>query len=247
MARLWRAYHPGLPGEAGAEVELLREEAHHVGRVLRLGPGERLSVFDGAGREWDAVILSSSPARVVVRLERERAEAVEAALEVRLFQGLCRPERMDWLVQKATEIGVAAIHPVATARSEAARTADRRLERWRRIAIEAAKQSGRRRIPDVAPCDDLPAAERGGAPALLLNPGPASRPLGGLLRERPPGEVRIAAGPESGFSDEEIERWRASGWRLASLGPRTLRAETAGVVAVALILHVWGDLGGGAG
>lgn len=158
MARLWRAFHPELPAEAGAEVELSAEEAHHVGRVLRLGPGESLSLFDGAGREWEARILAAPRPRIVVRLERECVEPVDAPLDLRLYQGLCRSERMDWLVQKATEIGVSAIHPLPTTRSEPARKLGQRLERWRRIAVEAAKQCGRRTLPEIAPRDELPAA-----------------------------------------------------------------------------------------
>lgn len=243
MARLWRAYHPGLPAQAGAEVELTGEEAHHVGRVLRLGPGDRLSLFDGAGREWEAVIQAAPSRRVLARLDRERTEPVESPLELRLYQGLCRAERMDWLVQKGTEIGLAAIHPIPTARSERARADGKRLERWRRIAIEAAKQCGRRRLPEITPRDDLPERGSGDGAALLLDPGPGSRALGSLLDESAPGPVRLAVGPEGGFATDEIERWSASGWRRAEIGPRTLRAETAGLVAAAVILHAWGDLG----
>lgn len=244
MARLWRVFHPGLPGEPGAEVELAREEAHHVGRVLRLGAGERVSLFDGAGREWEAVILPSAPPeRLLVRLERERTDAVEAPVEILLYQALCRPDRMDWLVQKATEIGVSAVCPLLTVRAERTRAAEKRLERWRRIAIEAAKQCGRRRVPDITPCDDLPAAGPDGPPALLLSPGSAARPLGELLREGPARQVLLAVGPEGGFSAEEVRRWGAAGWRPADLGPRILRAETAGIVAASLVLHAWGDLG----
>lgn len=244
MGRLWRAYHPGLPAEAGADVELTAEEAHHVGRVLRLGPGDRLSLFDGAGREWEAVIQAAPSGRIVARLDRERTEPVESPLELRLYQGLCRAERMDWLVQKGTEIGIAAFHPFPTARSERARADGKRLERWRRIAVEAAKQCGRRRLPEIAPQDDLPEAGSGEGAALLLDPGPGSLALGNLLVEPAPGPVRLAVGPEGGFADDEIERWCAAGWRRAEIGPRTLRAETAGLVAAALILHAWGDLGG---
>lgn len=243
MARLWRAFHPELPAEAGAEVELSAEEAHHVGRVLRLGPGESVSLFDGAGREWEARILAAPRPRIVVRLERECVEPVEAPLDLHLYQGLCRSERMDWLVQKATEIGVSAIHPVPTARSEPARKPGKRLERWRRIAVVAAKQCGRRTLPEIVPRDDLPAAGGGEGPALLLHPAPQARPLGSLLDGPAPGRVRLAVGPESGFADEEAARWSDAGWILAELGPRTLRAETAGLVAAALILHAWGDLG----
>jgi len=179
----------------------------------------------------------------VARLDRERAEPVESPLELRLFQGLCRAERMDWLVQKATEIGVSAIHPVRTARSERPRAPGKRLERWRRIAVEAAKQCGRRRLPEIAPRDDLPTPAQGESRPLLLDPGSGSRALGTLLSELSPAPVWLAVGPEGGFTDDETARWSAAGWLRAGIGPRTLRAETAGLVAAALILHAWGDLG----
>ena len=115
------------------------------------------------------------------------------------------------------------------------------LARWRRIAVEAAKQSGRRAVPAIEPCDELPPGDE--ALAIVLHPGPTSVPLGRLLGGTAPREVRLAAGPESGFGAEEVKRWEAQGWRVAALGPRTLRAETAAVVAASVILNTWGDLG----
>jgi 16S rRNA (uracil1498-N3)-methyltransferase len=241
MARIWRVYHHPLPGTPGIEVELSPEEGHHVQRVLRLTPGAALRLFDGRGVEWESRLLEVRPGRVRVTLERERTERVEASLQVVLFAGICRADRMEWMIQKSTEIGVARLHPVATSRSDAPPPGRKRLRRWRRIAIEAAKQSGRRIVPAIEPLDDLPAAER--HPALLLHPGPESLPLGALLEGAAPPTVRLATGPESGFDGPELARWSERGWRQAALGPRTLRAETAGVVAASILLHAWGDLG----
>jgi 16S rRNA (uracil1498-N3)-methyltransferase len=246
MARLWRVYHPTLPETAGAITELEAAESHHVARVLRLRPGDALAVFDGRGGEWRARIVEGSGGHVLLRLEEPVAGAVEPGLAVTLFQGLCRPERMDWIVQKATEIGVAALEVVATSRAEPA-SAERRLERWRRIALEACKQCGRRRFPLLEARAALPGSATEGPAALLLDTGSDAPPLAEALEAA--GEdvvargVWLAVGPEGGFTAPEVAAALEAGWRRAGLGPRTLRAETAGIVAAAIVLHLHGDLG----
>jgi 16S rRNA (uracil1498-N3)-methyltransferase len=245
MRRLWRVHHPELPGTAGASFELGPDEAHHVRRVLRLAPGEHVSVFDGAGSEWRAVIEASERKHVRLRLERPEPGAVEPALEVVLYQALCRPDRMDWLLQKVTEVGVFAVFAFATARTGAQRLTDHRLARWRRVTIEACKQSGRRRVPRVEIADGLPPSPPPGTLGVLLDPDPGVPPLGEFCAGQPPaaGGVWIAVGPEGGFESREVASWTRGGWRAAGLGPRTLRADTAGVVAASIVLHQWGDLG----
>lgn len=237
--RLWRAHAP-LIGGPGSLLELGEEESHHVQRVLRLREGERLAVFDGKGREFSATIVSVGR-RVTVRVGGLLEGRPDPSLSITLWQGLCRPERMDWLVQKATEVGVASVVPFHAGRSEAVRGRRVRLERWRRIALEAAKQSGRRVIPTVEDVVELPAGPAAGVEALLLEPG--SEPIGRHLAGERPAEVWIAVGPEGGFAPAEVRALVASGWKPCSLGPRTLRAETAGPIAVALVLFRWGDLG----
>ena len=106
MPRRWRAHHPGLVGEAGSEVRLVEAEAHHVRRVLRLRPGDALDVFDGEGHEWSARLVACDAGDVRVELLEPRVDIVEPPVAVTLVQGVCRAERMDWLVQKATELGV---------------------------------------------------------------------------------------------------------------------------------------------
>lgn len=244
MARLWRVYHPDLPEGAGDSFALHAEEVRHVRQVLRLGAGEPLAVFDGAGTEWRARIETSDPDRVVVRLDSPITRPVEPALALRLYQGLCKPERMDRVIEKATELGVAELFALKSGRAARQHAiTPRRLTRWRRIGVEACKQSGRRRLPRIEVCEELPLTLPPGTLGLVLDPGDSAVPLGVVCRATPrPDRLWLAVGPESGFDAEELEGWRDAGWIRAGLGPRTLRADTAGLVAAAILLHLWGDL-----
>jgi 16S rRNA (uracil1498-N3)-methyltransferase len=236
-------HHPDIPGTAGATFELDEQESHHVRRVLRLGAGEHVSVFDGEGGEWRAVIAAGGRKRVTLQLEHPVADPVEAPLEVVLYQALCRTSRMEWVLQKATEVGVSAVHTFATARSGAYAVKDQRLARWRRVVVEACKQSGRRRLPRIEVRETLPPPPPGTL-GVLLDPRPAATPLGEVVaRNAPPGAVWLAVGPESGFEEPEVASWTGCGWQRAGLGPRTLRSDTAGVVVASILLHLWGDLG----
>ena len=244
MARLWRVYHPGLPGEHGAAFDLDVEEARHVHRVLRLKTGEPLAVFDGAGTEWRAVIVSSERDRVAVTLDAPITRPVEPSLVVGLYQGLCRPERMDWVVEKATEVGVAAVYPWKSRRAGPHTITAQRLARWRRIAAEACKQCGRRRLPRIEPCEELPRQLPPDTLGLVLDPGSAAAPLARVCRGRAaPRQVWLAVGPESGLDAAELEARSGAGWIRTGLGPRVLRADTAGLVAASVLLHQWADLG----
>ncbi len=244
--RNWRVHHPELPDAGGGRIELSAEESHHVQRVLRLRPGDPLTVFDGQGHEWSAVIEAAARGSVRVRLESPLDNRVEPELELVLCQALCPPARMEWLIQKVTEVGVSAVVVFGAARSGSSSATPRLLGRWRRIALEAAKQSGRTRVPRIESCARLPSppAERG--LGLLLDPAEDVPPIGGLLPPSPPRAVWLAVGPEGGFELREIELLTGEGWQRARLGPRTLRADTAGLVAAAILLHRWGDLGPGA-
>jgi 16S rRNA (uracil1498-N3)-methyltransferase len=243
LERNWRVHHPALPVEPDATIQLSPVESHHVHRVLRLRTGDGLWVFDGDGRERPGVIEGGGPAGVTVRLQEEIERRVEAPIEITLFQALCRPDRMEWVIQKATEIGVGAVHPFPSERAEGRAPTPGRLERWRRIAIEACKQSGRCRIPGIEPGDELPVPPSGRT-AVLLDGGEHALPLGELLTAVPRNaEVWIAVGPESGFSADEVDRAVQNGWQTGHLGPRILRTETAGLVAASIVLHRWGDLG----
>jgi 16S rRNA (uracil1498-N3)-methyltransferase len=233
---------------AGASFDLPGDEARHVVRVLRLRPGERIAVFDGKGNEWRAAIERCDRGRVTARLEAPVTDPVDPALEIVLFQGLCKPDPMAWLVQKATEVGISAVFPFVSGRTGRLAVTEQRLARWRRVAVEACKQSGRRRVPRVEVCQALPAPPTPGTLGLLLDPAPGARPLADHcdLASVPPRSVWLAVGPEGGFDPEEVASWVGRGWQRAGLGPRTLRADTAGVVAASILLHRWSDLGSGA-
>jgi len=242
VGRVRRVHHTGAPDSENGVV-LDRDESKHVVRVLRLGPGDAVSVFDGRGREWEGVLESVDGQEVHVRLGRELTRPVDPTLEVVLFQALCRPDRMEWAIQKATEVGVAEIRPIRSERVETREPGSERLERWRRIALEACKQSGRRRVPPVEQPGELPPAPPAGILALVLGSGPDSLPIREYTLAARPDVVWLAVGPEGGFSEEDRSILEGRGWREAGLGPRTLRTETAGVVAAALVLHAWDDLG----
>ncbi len=244
MARRWRVFTPGMDPARGVTLRLSADESHHIRRVLRLQPGERVAVFDGEDQEWEAVLLAGEGAQVSVRLESPIEDPIEAPCRVTLFQSVCPNERLDWAIQKAAEVGIYGIHLVRTERADRRKIDSRRLARWQRIAVEACKQSGRRRVPAIAVDDGLPAPAPG-IPAILLHPGGEARPLADVLAGPAAGEVWLAVGPQSGFSEVEVEAAVSAGWRPAALGPRQLRAETAGLVAGAIVLHSWADLGAG--
>jgi len=235
--------HHGAGGLArDAEIVLSPEESHHVARVLRLRPGDAVAVFDGLGREWEGVVQSVERGAARVRVGEEILSAVEPTLDVVLFQALCRNDRMEWAIQKSTEVGVSAVRILRTARVEEAERRGAPLERWRRIALEAAKQSGRRRVPTVDVAEDLPPAVSGTL-ALILTAGRPALAIGEYLLRPRPGAVWLAVGPEGGFTGPEVGAASGRGWEAAALGPRTLRTETAGVVAAALVLQAWDDVG----
>lgn len=201
------------------------EEAHHLSRVLRLRVGERFVAFDGSGAEVVAEVLATG-ATVQARVLETRHPAVEAPDEVTLYLALVKGERFDWAVEKATELGVARIVPLETERTEVRDPGEARRRRWQRLAASAAAQSGRTRVPEVAApqglAEALAAAPR---PAVLLAPG------GGAFPDR---AASVFIGPEGGFSEAELQA--AEGVRIAGLGPRILRVETAALAALSLLL-----------
>jgi len=241
MTQVRRVWHPGA--REGSEIDLSQDEAHHVSRVLRLRAGDALRIFDGEGREWDGEVVTGGKGGVRVRVGGEVHEPVESLLPVVVYQALGRLDRMDWVVQKATEAGASAVRYFASERSESARAAPGRVERWRRIALEACKQSGRRVVPGVELIDAIPGHIPDDVRGLLLDPDDDSEPLAGPLAGDRPAEVRIAVGPEGGFAPIERRTLIDGGWTAVGLGPRILRTETAGLVACAIVLHTWSDLG----
>ncbi len=242
MSRTRRVHHPRRSELSdGASIELSATEAHHLRKVLRAREGEPVAVFDGEGGEWEGRVTSCTCAGVHVALGRRYATVAEPPIAVVLHQGLGRYDRVEWVIQKATELGVAAIRVFAGERTETKPPSTNRLERWNRLTLEACKQSGRARIPPVEYVDRLGSPDEE-EPGWILSPAEQTPPLGqGATSSRPP-RLHVAVGPEGGFSAGELEQATGAGWTAASLGPRTLRTETAGIVAVTLALHLWGDL-----
>ena len=239
MSRVRRAFLPSAA--TGARADLDPEESHHVARVLRARTGDGLSVFDGRGGEWEATVEAVTGDRVTVRVGAPVEDPVEPPLRVVLHQALVRSEKLEWVLQKGTEVGIASFRLIPTERGEQA-PSPAKLARLERITLEACKQSGRRRVPDVVL--EAPSSRPDvGVAALVLDTSVEASPLASALGGPPPAEVWIAVGPEGGWTAEELAARVALGWRPVSLGPRTLRTETAGAVAAAIVLHAWGDLG----
>lgn len=243
-------------GEGGAHVTLTGEKAHHAMRVLRLRPGDALWVCDGTGVEYPGRIVGFHGDTVEVSLGEPQPAAGEPAHRITLFQGLPKGDKMDWVVQKAAEVGIDSVVPLHTERSVVRLTeakARSRAERWHRIAEAAASQAARGRVPAVLPPADLAGALeawRTRAPeGILIVPWEEAR-SGGLravLRNRDvplPREVGILIGPEGGLTEEEVEQAKAQGGIVCTLGPRILRTETAGAVVAALVLYEAGEMGG---
>lgn len=243
--RLTRVY-VDAPLAAGAPCQLPEHAVGHLLRVLRLGTGDRCVLFNGDGNDYEACIASVGKRDAVVEVIAARAVAGESSLRIVLLQALARGEKMDWIVQKATELGVAAIVPVSSERSEVRLDpgrADRRVAHWRSVAASACEQSGRARLPSiVAP---IPLAQAGAACApgglrLMLDPDAeqAMRMLPGMEHQ----DIAIAIGPEGGWSPRDLRGLAAAGFESVRLGPRILRTETAGIAAIAALQSRFGDL-----
>jgi 16S rRNA (uracil1498-N3)-methyltransferase len=229
--------------ESGALLSV--EETHHLLHVLRLKPGDEAFVFDGCGREYRCRIAKIEP-RARLEIIDEMKDAVESPLRITLAQALTKGEKFDFIVQKATELGASRIVPLATDHADVrlkGEGSQKRLERWRKISLEALKQCRRRHLVEIArpvAVNDflktdavelkLALSERGG---LTINESLVN------TRDR---DVVAMVGPEGGWSAGELGLMQSRGCRFVTLGPRVLRAETAAVVAVALIQHALGDL-----
>ena len=236
----------GEPLEGRSTITLHGAAARHAGRVLRLKTGDPLRVFDGSGGEYAATVRNVGRGTVEVTLGDFVAEGPAPPLEIVLWQGVARGDRMDFTVQKATELGVDAILPVITRRSVAqlsAERAGRRLRHWRALAASAAEQSGRTRLPELF--EPAPLATCLATPArpglrIVLDPD-ASRSLASLSGERI-GRLTLLAGPEGGLDDAERDAAVTAGFRPFHIGPRVLRTETAAIAALSIAQALWGDL-----
>jgi len=222
----------------GPRVRITGAELRHL-RTLRLAPGERLAVFDEHGEEHDVRLERVGGHVAEALIVATHRPARESALDLTLAPALLKGAKMDLVIEKATELGVRRLVPVL---SRWAVPRGARVERWRRIAVAAAKQSGRTAIPEVeepVPLDGLVTRPWPGL-RILAWEGERDVPLTALPAHA--AAVVVAVGPEGGFAEPEVAAARAAGFATITLAPRVLRAETAAVVAAALCLHRWGDL-----
>lgn len=221
--------------------DLPEAQAHYIGRVLRHAAGDAVQLFDGSGQEFVGELLEVGKKSVRVELREQFAGLAESPLRIHLGQGLSRGERMDWAIQKATELGVAEITPIVSERCEVRlkdERADKRLAHWRQIAVSACEQCGRSVLPVIHPPLTLADWLAQTAADLRLVLHPVAEPLSGHAR---PTSLAFLIGPEGGLADVEVRQAQAAGYRAARLGPRVLRTETAPVVALAVAQQLWGD------
>lgn len=246
-----RFYMPSFPTR-GEEFPLSPENARKASRVLRLLPGAEIVLWNDAGNEYRALITKVTGQFVYVRVVEELENKAEAPLYLGLVQGIPKGDKLELIIQKATELGVQRIFPVVTERTVVRIPEERRgsrLKRWQAIAREAARQCGRVRIPDIAEIDTLEGIwdhMEEEAIKLICWEGEASG-LKAYIRSfslPPRVPIYLFVGPEGGFSPREVEACVAKGAVAVSLGPRILRTETAGLIGLSLLLYEWGDLGG---
>lgn len=242
---LTRIYFPDRIDDHG-RCEVRAGQAHHMSRVLRVQAGDAVTLFDGRGGEYPAVVEAVTKTGVTVKVAARRAVDRESPLPLCLAQGISSGERMDYTVQKAVELGVVRIQPLATGRSVVHLDRERAAKRaahWQAIAVAACCQCGRNAIPDVAPVMPLaawlatPEAQTG--LRLLLSPH-ATQGLRDIAR--PAGGAWLLAGPEGGLAPAEQRDAERAGFTAVRLGPRVLRTETAAVAALAAMQALWGDL-----
>jgi 16S rRNA (uracil1498-N3)-methyltransferase len=241
-----RFFAPGV--DAGDEtVDLPRDEAEHLTRVLRLGQGDEVAVFDGRGREYRARVVGAVGRSVRVQLLSRLETASELPVPIVLAQAILKGDKMDEVVRDAVMLGVSAIQPLVTTRTEttiAAVIRGARLERWRRVALASVKQSGRALLPEIRTpltldtfLEEPPAALR----LMLVEPSAAASAESiAIIRGLPtPPDVSLIVGPEGGWTAAEWTRARECGVRVISLGPRILRADAVPIAVLSVLNFLW--------
>ena len=233
------------PLAVGSQCQLDDNAANHVGRVLRMQAGQALLLFNGDGHDYHATITEAGKKHVLVAVTEAAENETESPLRVVLAQTLYKGDRMDYAVQKAVEMGVSEIVPLTTERCDVKLKGDRedkRLRHWQSVAISAAEQCGRARVPEILPVmtvSEWLEHSRDCEVRLVLH----HRTEPALKSIIPPERVALMIGPEGGLSPEEIAQAEKEGFLPVALGPRVLRTETAPVAAMALCQWLWGDIG----
>ena len=233
------------PLAVGSQCQLDDNAANHVGRVLRMQAGQALLLFNGDGHDYHATITEAGKKHVLVAVTEAAENETESPLRVVLAQTLSKGDRMDYAVQKAVEMGVSEIVPLTTERCDVKLKGDRedkRLRHWQQVAISAAEQCGRARVPEIQPVMTVQQwLEHARACDLrLVLHHRTERSLNTLEK---PSSIALMIGPEGGLTAEEIALAEDNGFLPVALGPRVLRTETAPVAAIALCQWLWGDIG----
>ncbi len=239
------------PEDVGArELRLQGDEAAHLGRVLRLSPGEQIGAFDGLGHEYVATVERLEAGGIVCQIVRQRDVQLTQMVSITLGQGLPKANKFEWVIQKTTELGVAEIVPLISERvvpQLSARHVTAKVARWEKLAREACKQCGRSVVPRLyAPMslDAFFATFQGSDLKLVLWEGEERQRLHTVLTASGRvASVAIAIGPEGGLTPQEVARGASHGFVVVGLGERILRTETASMVVVALLQYHFGDLG----
>ncbi|NOR51371.1 MAG: 16S rRNA (uracil(1498)-N(3))-methyltransferase [Gammaproteobacteria bacterium] len=243
--RQHRIFHEGTL-EIGTEVALSVDSGHYLRQVMRARSGQLITLFNGAGGEYRATILTIEKRECRVLVDQFIDREVESSLDITLLQGISKGDKMDFTIQKAVELGVNHVVPLLTERSVIkldTKRGQKKREHWQGVAIAAAAQSGRNRITTIAPIiklsECLLTTNKSNANKLMLSPS-AKLGFNSIAQSQ---SITLLIGPEGGLSDGEERAAAAAGFCAVRFGPRVLRTETAAIAAVGLIQGVWGDLG----
>lgn len=236
------------PQELVADRVLTLEQpaSQHLIQVLRLKQGSQITLFNGNGYQYPATLIDSDKKACRVQLKPSDYEEPASGLHITLALALSKGERMDFAFQKSVELGVNAIVPLITQRSVVKLDRERRqkkLTHWQKVVIGACEQSGRCRLPDMAPIQKIEewlAADRSGGHKLILHPF-NDKPITGITPANGPFRIILLIGPEGGLTDNEVELAVATGYRAVRIGPRILRTETAPLAAISALQTLWGD------
>lgn len=231
------------------KVYISGEDCIHIKKVLRLRCGENIIVSDGSGYDYEAVIDEIEPQKVVANVARAIPNHSEPPVEVTLFQGIPKSDKMDFIIQKCVELGVKSIVPVITERTvvkiDSSKESEKKTIRWQKIALEAAKQSNRGIIPDVSmplPFKQALDSLKGYDLKLIPYEKESQNQLKTYLGDRRTKKVALFIGPEGGFSVEETLKAADAGVVTVTLGPRILRTETAGIMVLSILMYTLGDM-----
>jgi 16S rRNA (uracil1498-N3)-methyltransferase len=225
------------------------DEVKHIRKVLRLKAGDEILVFDGSGKEFEGTIVEEGRSSVMVKVQGIFSSKGDSSLEVTLAQSLLKGEKMDYLIQKTTELGVKEIIPFFSSRSVPLLEKSRRLkrhQRWEKIAVEASKQCGRGVVPKIESLQDYSGMLRAASTdhlRLILWEGDGIKLKEVLERSGEKTKIFFVIGPEGGFSQDEVDKAKKAGFVAVTLGKRILRAETASLCLLSILQYEWGDMG----